>query len=81
MVADGSWRPASSSSRLAVNGATIFRDIQPIVSSWHEADLRLAAPQGPLTVPLPTFGHECRFWSAHKFTIPEEGRADRPLAE
>ncbi len=58
MVADGSWRPASSSSRLAVNGATIFRDIQPIVSSWHNPDIRLAAPEGPLTSGLPTLGAE-----------------------
>jgi hypothetical protein len=35
-----------------------------IVRSWHEADLRLAAPQGPLTVPLPTSGPECRFIAA-----------------
>ena len=34
------------------------------VGYWHEADLRLAAPQGPLTVPLPTFGAECRFIGA-----------------
>jgi hypothetical protein len=34
------------------------------VGFWHEADLRLAAPQGPLTVPLPTFGAECRFIAA-----------------
>ncbi len=27
---------------------------------WHEADLRLAAPQGPITGALPTFGAECR---------------------
>jgi hypothetical protein len=31
---------------------------------WHEADLRLAAPQGPLTVPLPTLSPECRFIAA-----------------
>jgi len=36
----------------------------PNVRSWHEADLRLAAPQGPLTVPLPTSGPECRFIAA-----------------
>ena len=34
------------------------------VAFWHEADLRLAAPQGPLTVPLPTSGPECRFIAA-----------------
>ena len=64
MVADGSWRPASSSSRLAVNGATIFRDIQPIVSSLHEADVQRLPGSGPLTVPLPTSKLERRFTAA-----------------
>ena len=38
--------------------------VEPNVGLWHEADLRLAAPQGPLTVPLPTSGPECRFIAA-----------------
>jgi hypothetical protein len=64
MVADGSWRPASSSSRLAVNGATIFRDIQPIVSSWHNPDLQHTLELGPIMATLPTFGPECRLTGA-----------------
>ncbi len=34
------------------------------VAFWHKGDLRLAAPQGPLTVPLPTLRPECRFIAA-----------------
>jgi hypothetical protein len=29
------------------------------VSFWHKPDLRLAAPEGPFTGGLPTFGAEC----------------------
>ena len=31
----------------------------PDVRSWHKPDVRLAAPEGPLTGALPTFGAQC----------------------
>jgi hypothetical protein len=32
---------------------------KPNFRSWHEADLRLAAPEGRFTAALPTLGAEC----------------------
>jgi hypothetical protein len=44
----------------------------PYVGLWHEADLRLAAPQGLLTAALPTLRPECRFTSTVR-TLGAEG--------
>ena len=49
---------------MGANFGTIRITSEANVAFWHEADLRLAARQGPLTVPLPTSGPECRFIAA-----------------
>ncbi len=62
---------ASPAERLTKHCAEIY--LMPKCSNvglWHLADLRLAAPQGPLTVPLPTLRPECRFTSTFQTLLP-----------
>jgi hypothetical protein len=45
--------------RIKTAGMWLVVGCVPNVGSWHKADLRFAAYEGPLTGGLPTFGAEC----------------------